>query len=128
MRELYVIEDNLIIVQGWLGVADLQKDQNLLPKDTVLDTQLTKLYAIQQQIDEISKTLGTTPSREDIGKLTQQERGLPGELFNQMNFLTKFLSEIEELSKANTPPFFHDKKLMFLGLKSDGSIIRINIV
>jgi len=128
MREFYVIEDNLIVVQGWLGVAGLQKDQNLLPKDTVLDTQLTKLYAIQQQMDEIAGTLGASPSREDIGKLTEQERGLPGELFNQINFLTKFLPEIEGLSKANTPAFFHDKKLMFLGLTSDGSTIKINIV
>jgi len=128
MRELYVIEDNLIIVQGWVGVAQLQKDQNLFPKDQVLDLQLTKLYAIQQQMDDISKTLGTNPSKEDIMKLTDQERSLPGELFNQMNFLTRFLSEIEKLSKANTPSFFYDKKLMFLGLTSDGSSIKINIV
>jgi hypothetical protein len=127
-QELYTVEDNLIIVQGWVGLAQLNKDHQLFVKDSPFDLNLIKLYVTNQQIAELTDKFGPTPTREALLQLTEQERNLPNELFFQMDILRKFEPEVQRLGKVNTPPFFHDKKLVFFGLESTGSILKINIV
>ena len=128
MKELYTTEDNLIIVQGWPGLARLNKDQQLFAKDSPIDLQLMKLFIIEQQMDEVATKLGSSPTREDYSKLTEQERGLPNEMYTQMTLLSRFEKELDYITKANVPSFFHDKRLLILSVKMDGSTVKVNIV